>query len=79
MNPMPDHVHRGRYLLLLVALFVVLFMGGMMALGAWNPPEPTLRWMRPAVAAVSWVVAFVVAQRLARGKGPRWLFKGPSA
>ena len=52
MPALPDNLHRGRYLLLLVGLFVVLFVAGMMTLGALGAAGATLFWGRAGVTVV---------------------------
>lgn len=75
MIPSIENLHRGRYLLFLIGLFIVFFVAASMVVGSLILTETALRWSRYAVIVLSWIVATVIAQLAAHRGKPRWLFK----
>lgn len=75
MIPLIDNLHRGRYLMFLIGLFIVFFAAASMVVGSLILTETALCWSRYAVIVLSWIVATVIAQLAARRGRPRWVFK----
>ncbi len=76
-NTLPPNVNRGRFLALLVGVFVVLFVGIMMTIGALAPAEGASPWVRGAGGAISWIAAYTIVYGLAKKGKPAWLFPAP--
>ena len=79
MLPSPQNVHRGRYFLLLFGLYLIFFIGGMIAVGSLGLSGETLRWWRMGVIALCWFAAYALMQLAARRGRPTWLIKSPPA
>jgi hypothetical protein len=77
MIPSNGTIHRGRYLILLIGLYLVFFLAGMMTLGALALDETALRWSRFGVIVFCWVAASGIARASVRRGKPRWLLKFP--
>jgi len=77
MIPLIENLHRGRYLMFLIGLFILFFVAASMVVGSLILTETALRWSRYAVIVLSWILATLIAQIVARRGKPGWLFKSP--
>ena len=77
MLPLSSNTQRGRFLLLFVGIYLVLFIPAMMTLGSLALSEVALRWARAVVIVLCLATAYGLAQVAARKGRPRWLLKSP--